>query len=116
MATVAERMQASERLALASRPALALAPAAHAGGPGLVFGATEDAVRSPSLVQAKAQMDLASLAGFRAVRITEIWAPGDTAVSNTDTTILRNVAAAAKLDGMAGADDGDRATAARRHR
>ena len=88
------------RLVLAVAAALVVAPAARAGGPGLLLGATEDAVRSPSLVQAKAQMDLASLAGFRAVRITEIWTPGDTAVSKTDTTILRNVAAAAKLDGM----------------
>ncbi len=88
------------RLVLAVAAALVVAPPARAGGPGLILGATEDAVRSPSLVQAKAQMDLASLAGFRAVRITEIWTPGDTAVSKTDTTILRNVAAAAKLDGM----------------
>ncbi len=88
------------RLVATLGAALVLAPAAHAGGPAMVIGATEDAVRSPSLVQAKAQMDLASLAGFRAVRITETWAPGDTAVSKTDTAILRNVAAAAKLDGM----------------
>jgi hypothetical protein len=101
MATVAERMTGTKgRLVATLGAALVLAPAAHAGGPGMVIGATEDAVRSPSLVQAKAQMDLASLAGFRAVRITETWAPGDTAVSTTDTTILRNVAAAAKLDGM----------------
>jgi hypothetical protein len=88
------------RLVLAVAAALVVIPAAHAGGPSLVLGATEDAVRSPSLVQAKAQMDLASLAGFRAMRITEIWTSGDTAASKTDTTILRNVAAAAKLDGM----------------
>ena len=88
------------RLVAALAAALVLAPAAHAGGPGMVIGATEDAVRSPTLVQAKAQMDLIALAGFRGVRITEIWKPGATAVSPAETTILRNVASAAKLDGI----------------
>ena len=88
------------RLAAALAAALTLAPAAHAGGPGMVIGATEDAVRSPTLTQAKARMDLVALAGFRGVRITEIWKPGTTAVSPAETTILRNVAAAAKLDGI----------------
>ena len=76
---------------------LALASGAHAGGPGLVLGATEDAVRSTTLVDAKAQMDLVALAGFRAVRITQIWAPGTRAVSPDDVTTLENVVAAAKL-------------------
>ena len=88
------------RLLTALAAALALAPAAHAGGPGMVIGATEDAVRSPTLTQAKAQMDLVALAGFRGVRITEIWKPGATAVSSADRTILQNVASAAKLDGI----------------
>src|SRR4030081_3562739 len=59
-------------------------PVAHAGGPGLVIGATEDAVRSTTLVDAKAQMDLLALAGFRGVRITQIWVPGQRAVSPDD--------------------------------
>jgi len=84
--------------ALAS--ALVLAPAAHAGGPGMVIGATEDAVRSPTLTEAKARMDLVALAGFRGVRITEIWKPGETAVSPAETTILENIATAANLDGI----------------
>ena len=37
---------------------LALARAAHAGGPSMQIGATEDAVRSASLSGAKAQLDL----------------------------------------------------------
>src|SRR3954451_6266735 len=78
--------------------ALVLAPAAHAGGPELVLGATEDAVRAPTMAQAKAQMDLLALAGFRGVRITQIWAPGARKVSADDREILENVAAAAKLD------------------
>jgi hypothetical protein len=74
------------------------APAAQAGGPGVVLGATEDAVRAPTMAQAKAQMDLLVLAGFRGVRITQIWTPGEQKVSAADRTILENVAAAAKLD------------------
>ena len=79
---------------------LALAPAAHAGGPTIVLGATEDAVRSPTLAGSRAQMDLLKLAGFGAVRITQIWAPGETAVSPEDATILGNVTAAAAADGI----------------
>jgi hypothetical protein len=79
---------------------LALASGAQAGGPGLVLGATEDAVRSTTLVDAKAQMDLVALAGFRAVRITQIWAPGERAVSPDDVTTLENVVAAAKLSNV----------------
>lgn len=73
-------------------------PGARAGGPSLVIGATEDAVRSPLLAVAKAQMNLLVLAGFRAVRITQPWAPGERSVSPADTTALRNVSAAAALD------------------
>jgi hypothetical protein len=80
--------------------ALALAPAARAGGPSLLVGATDDAVRQPTLAGAKAQMDLIRLAGFKGVRITQIWAPGQTAPSPDDTAVLENVAAAAKLDGI----------------
>jgi hypothetical protein len=80
---------------------LALASGAHAGGPGLVLGATEDAVRSTTLVDAKAQMDLVALAGFRAVRITQVWAPGERAISPDDVTTLENVVAAAKLSNVA---------------
>lgn len=80
--------------------ALAFAPAARAGGPSLLIGATEDAVRSPVAADAKAQMDLIRLAGFRAVRITQIWSPGQTTLSPDDLAILGNVTTAAKLDGI----------------
>jgi hypothetical protein len=96
-ATVAEVMRATLLRLFGLLVALTLAPAAHAGGPSLVLGATEDAVRSPTLAQAKVQMDLLALAGFRGVRITQIWTPGDRLVSADDRTILENVAAAAKL-------------------
>jgi hypothetical protein len=86
------------RLCVVLAAAFVVAPAARAGGPSLVLGATEDAVRAPTLAGAKAQMDLLVLAGFRGVRITQIWAPGNRTVSAHDRTILENVAAAAKLD------------------
>jgi hypothetical protein len=80
--------------------AFAFAPAAHAAGPSLLIGAAEDAVRSPDLATAKAQMDLIALVGFRAVRVTQIWSPGETALSPEDTSILDNVVTAAQLDGI----------------
>jgi hypothetical protein len=88
------------RLCVALAAAFVLAPAARAGGPALVLGATEDAVRAPTLAGAKAEMDLLVLAGFCGVRITQIWTPGDRAVSAHDRTILENVVAAAKLDNV----------------
>ena len=87
-------------ITVAALLALALAPAARAGGPGMLLGATEDAVRSTSPAVAQKQMDLLAQAGFRAVRITQTWAPGETRVSATDATILENVVAAAKADGV----------------
>jgi len=80
--------------------ALALAPAAAAGGPGLTLGAAEDVVRSPSPTEAKAQMTLLQLAGLKAVRITSIWKPGEKVPSETEQLVLRNVAAAAHLSGI----------------
>jgi hypothetical protein len=88
------------RAAAVLAAAFVLAPAAHAGGPSLLLGATEDAVRQPTLAAAKAQMDLIRLAGFRGVRVTQIWTPGETALSASDATVLDNVVAAAKLDGI----------------
>ncbi|HKT43262.1 MAG TPA: hypothetical protein VJQ85_00565, partial [Gaiellaceae bacterium] len=80
--------------------ALALAPAARAGGPSLLLGATEDAVRSENPAVAQTQMDLLAQAGFRAVRVTQLWAPGQTQLSSQDATILDNVMTAAKKDGL----------------
>jgi len=45
-------------------------------------------------------MNLIALAGFRAVRVTQIWSPGDRTVSPADQTILRNVTSAAALDAI----------------
>lgn len=80
--------------------ALLLAPTAAAGGPTLALGAAEDAVRSPSLTDAKANMTLLRLAGFRAVRVTSNWSPGQTAPPATEAAVLRNVATAASLSGV----------------
>jgi hypothetical protein len=101
MATVAEAMRATLlRFSAVLAAWLALASAAHAGGPALVLGATEDAVRSTTLATAKAQMDLLALAGFHAVRITQVWTPGERTLSAQDKTVLENVAAAAKLSNV----------------
>src|SRR5436309_11603867 len=78
----------------------ALPGTANAGGPTMLLGAAEDAVRQPTLVGAKAQMDLMMMAGFNAVRLTQIWAPEQTAPTADDVNVLRNVAQAAKLDGV----------------
>jgi hypothetical protein len=80
--------------------ALALAAPAHAGGPAMRIGAVEDAPRSTDLSMAKAQMTLARLAGFDSVRITQIWAPGETAPTADDVTAVSNVVTAADLSGM----------------
>jgi hypothetical protein len=89
------------------RPAILLvllallgAPTAHAGGPGLLLGATEDGTKSVSIGDAKAQMDLLVAAGFTANRITFEWAPGLSAITDTGRQVLQSTAAAAKLDGV----------------
>src|SRR5436305_12781939 len=80
--------------------ALALPGRALAGGPTMLIGATEDAVRQPTLVQTKAQMDLLRLAGFNEVRVTQTWTPEQTAPDAADVQVLTNIADAAKLDGV----------------
>src|ERR671928_42677 len=52
--------------------ALGAAPSALAGGPTMTIGATEDIVKQPTLVAAKAQMDKLKLAGLRGGRTTPI--------------------------------------------
>jgi hypothetical protein len=80
--------------------ALALPARAAAGGPTMLIGATEDAVRQPTLVGAKAQMDLLRLAGFTSVRVAQVWAPGQVKPAADDLHVLTNVVQAAKLDGI----------------
>jgi hypothetical protein len=86
------------RLLIALVCALAFAPAAHASRT-MFVGAAEDAGRGdPSW--AKGKMDLAAAAGFTAIRMTSIWAPGQTAPSGGELFALRGAAQAADLDGI----------------
>src|ERR687884_1208904 len=80
--------------------ALAATPSAFAGGPTMTIGATEDIVKQPTLVAAKAQMDKLKLAGLRGVRMTQEWAPGQTAPGGDDFDALKNAVSAAQLDGV----------------
>jgi hypothetical protein len=79
---------------------LAVALPAQAAGPTMTLGAAEDVVRSPDLVTAKAKMAQLRLAGFTAVRVTSNWAPGLTAPTSQELSVLRNVEAAARLSGV----------------
>src|SRR5439155_762044 len=72
------------------------APYARAGGPAMLIGVAEDSVRQPTLAEAKVEMDLLVQAGFNAVRVTQIWAPGETKPGAADQRILRNVVQAAR--------------------
>ena len=85
---------------LTALAALALAPAAAAGGPLLTLGAAEDVVRSPSADTAQANMNLLRLVGFKAVRITTNWLPGRTEPTEEEQTVLNNVAVAGARAGV----------------
>jgi hypothetical protein len=80
--------------------ALAFTPAAHAGGPTMTIGAVEQQVAQPTLVAAKAKLDLAKLGGLQAVRVSESWSRGQVEPPAEDVTALQNVTGAAQLDGM----------------
>ncbi len=80
--------------------ALVLAGPATAGGPKLLVGAAEDLVRQPTIVTAKTQLDLLSLAGLRAVRITSRWTPGQREPTPGEQNAIDIVASAASLTGM----------------
>ena len=68
--------------------------------PGLAIGAVEDDVRASTLVEAQAKMTLFRLAGFRALRITSFWTPGETAPGENETRVLESVAGAAQVSGV----------------
>ncbi len=87
------------RLLLVAVAALAFVGNATAGGPKLLVGAAEDIVRQPTVVQAKAQLDLMSLAGLKAVRITSTWSPGLRAPLPGEQNAIDIVADAASLTG-----------------
>jgi hypothetical protein len=80
--------------------ALALVTPANAGGPSMLIGAAEDAVRQPTLTETKAKLDLLRLAGLNAIRVTSIWDPDDPVPSQDEIRRLQDVASAAQLDAM----------------
>jgi hypothetical protein len=86
--------------AIAALAMLGLAPAALAGGPDMLIGASEDSAQQPSLALAKSQMDLAKLAGFNAVRLTALWDRGQTAQTADGALRLKNAVDAAGLNGI----------------
>ena len=79
---------------------LMVAPAARSGGPGLIVGAAEDDVKTDTLVQAQAKLDLLKLGGLDAVRVTSIWDPTHPAPFGDELERLQNLAAAATVDGI----------------
>ena len=79
--------------------ALVVPSLAHAG-PGLVVGAVEDDVRASTAVEAEARMAALRLSGFRAVRITSYWRPGQQEPSDAEIRVLRNVGDAAMRSGI----------------
>jgi hypothetical protein len=85
-------------LALVALSLLAAQPAS--AGIGMFVGAAEDGAKKLDPLQAKARMDLAALAGVSTVRMTMTWTPGQRAVGGDDRVVLRNVSAAAQLDGV----------------
>ncbi len=76
------------------------APAAARASLTMQIGAAEDEGRNADPAVARAKMDLAKAAGFDAIRVTAIWAPGDTTVPPDQLAALQSVAAAAAFDGI----------------
>ena len=75
------------------------APGLAEAGPGVTVGAVEDDVRVSSAVEAETRMALFRAAGFRAVRITSLWHPGQTRPTEAELGVLENVAEAAHATG-----------------
>jgi hypothetical protein len=81
--------------------AVALAdPGPAEAGPGLVVGAVEDEVRASSLVEAEAKMAIFRVSGFRAVRVTSYWRPGQSRPTDEELAVLRNIAQAGTRHGV----------------
>jgi hypothetical protein len=92
-------MRSGLLVAVGSLVALFAPSLAHAG-PGLLVGAVEDDVRTSTLVEANARMADLRLSGFRAIRITSYWRPGQTEPSDAELSVLRNVADAGMQNGV----------------
>ena len=77
-----------------------LAPASAAASMKMLIGAAEDEGRNSDPAVATVKMDLAKAAGFNAIRITAIWAPGQTKVDANQLAALQAAASAATFDGI----------------
>jgi hypothetical protein len=69
-------------------------PARALGSEGMYMGAAEDEGRNSDPQVAMAKMQLAKAAGFDTIRVTAIWAPGQTAVPADQLSALQAIAAA----------------------
>src|SRR5436190_6075521 len=79
---------------------LVLAAPAAAGGPAMVVGAAEDLAEQSDYAFAKAEMDRARLAGLDTIRMTVTWSHGQTSVTETQETKVRNAIKAAQFTGV----------------
>src|SRR5919199_1309057 len=77
-----------------------LVPASAAASMKMLIGAAEDEGRNSDPAVARAKMDLAKAAGFNAIRITAIWAPGQTKVDPNQLAALQAAASAAVFNGI----------------
>lgn len=80
------------------KPSKAKPPKAQAHQ--LFVGAAEDAAKHHDPSVSKAKMTLARLAGYNAIRLTAIWAPGQTEPDGGMLLGLRNAVGAADLNGI----------------
>ena len=83
--------------------AAALALAGCGGGDGrdeFRVGVVEDSTRLPDSAGARERVQAVRDAGFDALRITSIWAPGQTSADQAELDVLRNVAQASEALGV----------------
>jgi hypothetical protein len=80
--------------------ALAFAPAAQAGGPTMLVGATSDLAKQADPALAQAEIVRAKAAGFNTIRLTQSWLPGQSEPPGADLTALRNAVFAASVNRM----------------
>jgi hypothetical protein len=88
------------RALLIALVALAVAPAALAGGPFMLVGAADDVVLKDGAADAAAQLDLAHEAGLDTVRVTAQWALGQAALEPKAAAALANAIDAADARGV----------------
>ncbi|HET6684023.1 MAG TPA: hypothetical protein VFG75_10035 [Gaiella sp.] len=80
--------------------ALALAPAAEAGGPFMLVGAADDVVLKDDAADAASQIERAQQAGLDTLRLTAQWTRGQTALPPRTAGALQTAVVAAKTGGV----------------